>query len=57
MSCYDPKKGFVVGLTKNGKPKLKILDYKYRSIDRQGRPSTFDGNEEDGDITAYYHDT
>lgn len=27
MSCYHPKKGFIIGETENGKRKLKIVDY------------------------------
>lgn len=27
MPCFHPKKGFVIGLTENGKPKFKIADW------------------------------
>lgn len=54
MPCYHPKRGFVVGLTDDNKPKLKILDFKYLSVGPNGQPSTLPGREEDGDITAHY---
>ena len=41
-------------MTDEHKPKLRILDFRYNSIDFRGQPSTLPGREEDGDITAYY---
>ena len=54
MSCYNPKHGFVTGITKNGKPQLRILENRYLSIDSRGVPSTLAGHEEDGDYVNYY---
>lgn len=54
MPCYHPKRGFVVGMTKDGKPKLKILDFKYLSVDSHGQPSTLPGRDEDGSVSAHY---
>ena len=39
MPCYHPKRGFVVGMTKDGKPKLKILDFKYLTVDHGSQPT------------------
>lgn len=54
MACYHPLKGFVVGLTKENKPKLRVLPYEVKFIDRYGVPVTSDISPEETDTTMYY---
>lgn len=54
MACYHPLKGFTVGETKNGKPKLRVLPYEVKYIDRYGVPVTVDVSPDEFCITEYY---
>lgn len=54
MSCYHPLKGFVVGLTDSNKPKLRVLPYEVKYIDKYGVPVTSDIGVDDNCYTDYY---
>lgn len=53
MACFHPKKGFVTGLTKNDRPKLRVLPFEVAGINSHGVPVSEFGLDENC-ITNYY---